>query len=185
MKKSVWGFIVVLFLIIAVSIYYQGANGHPADPSRSGSTSSGYARAPLFSLEGLDGRLVHLEDFRGKVVLINFWATWCPPCRHELPDIVRLREELKGKGFEVIGIILESRDARVENTVRQMQQSYGIHYPLVWGTNQVVMDYGNISAIPTTFVINKKGEIVQSFVGARDYQTFRKEVEKWLSETEL
>lgn len=132
--------------------------------------------APNFSWKGSDGVVRSLSDYKGKVVLVNFWGTWCPPCRRELPDIVKLRDEMKGK-MEVIGVCLE----RVENPaphVAKFAQANGLLYPLVIADESVVNAYGGINGVPTTFIVNTKGEITESMVGMRDEATFRKSIEK-------
>jgi thiol-disulfide isomerase/thioredoxin len=168
----------LILLLVAVILVLPG-DGHdkPVLPVQKNSQT---IKAPDFRLEKYGGGEIQLSDFKGKVVLLNFWATWCPPCRHELPDIAKLREELKGKGFEVIGIILERKDPNVISKVEKLKNEFGMKYPLAWGTNQVVVDYGNISSIPQSFIIDKNGNVVKVFIGARSYTAFKKVVEPLL-----
>jgi len=132
--------------------------------------------APDFNLVGIDGSQVNLSDYKGKVVMINFWATWCPPCRKELPDIARLREELKDDGFEVIGIIAEQQHPNVLRNVQNMKSGYGLNYPMAWFNNKVINDYGPINGIPRTFIIDKQGKIAVDIEGARPYSVFKQAV---------
>ncbi|GAB4169294.1 MAG: hypothetical protein Kow00108_02900 [Calditrichia bacterium] len=136
--------------------------------------------APDFTLMDITGKKVSLSDYKGHVVLINFWATWCPPCRAELPDISKLREKYKDSKFEVLGIILERNDPSVLAKVKEMKNKYKLNYPLIWGDNQIVRAYGNISSIPTSFIVDKSGNIVEQFVGARSYDTFEKMILPYL-----
>lgn len=169
-KKSKFLLIVLVFIMaLALIIPGIGHKHSDAPPVKQGENM----KAPNFLLENFDGGKIALDNFKGKVVLINFWATWCPPCRHELPDIARLREELKDRGFEVIGVILEAKSPQVMQKVNQLRNQFGMKYPLAWGTNKIVQDYGNISAIPQSFIVDTKGNIVKVFVGARDYDTFK------------
>jgi thiol-disulfide isomerase/thioredoxin len=131
--------------------------------------------APNFDLTSTDGKNVKLSDFRGKVVIVDFWATWCPPCRKGIPDLIELQNEFKDK-LVVIGVSL---DQDTKPDVVPFIKKYGINYPVVYGTNQVIMDYGSINAIPTSFVINKEGKIVDKHIGLvpkSDLETKIKEI---------
>ncbi|GMU95244.1 MULTISPECIES: TlpA disulfide reductase family protein [Ignavibacterium] len=119
-------------------------------------------KAADFKLKTLEGKEIRLSDYRGKIVIIDFWATWCPPCRKGIPDLISLQEEFK-KDLVVIGISLDQ-----QNTIKDLKpfiENYKINYPVVLGDEKVVKDYGGISAIPTSFIIDQKGNIVDSHVG--------------------
>lgn len=131
---------------------------------------------PEFSLKNLEGRQVRLSDYRGKVVLINFWATWCPPCLAEIPDLVKLKKEKAADKFEILGIVLSSR----ENSVKKIVSKAKVNYPILWGTNKVVEEFGGIPVIPRTFLLDKDGKIVVDFSGMRSYNFFKKLLDKYL-----
>ncbi len=114
--------------------------------------------APAFSLEGLNGKNVRLSDFRGKVVLVNFWASWCPPCKAEIPGFEKVYKAYRNKGFTIIGI---ATDNVPPSFIKQM----GITYPLAMADDKVVSDYGNISGIPTSFLIGREGRIIKKVFG--------------------
>lgn len=133
--------------------------------------------APNFSWKGSDGRTRSLADYKGRVVLINFWGTWCPPCRRELPDIVSLREEYKSKGFEVIGICLERSDDPV-SVVTEFASANGLMYPLLIGNEYIASAYGGIQAVPTTFVVDKSGIVRESLVGMQSASAFKGAVDR-------
>jgi len=118
--------------------------------------------APDFQLQNLDGQAISLSDFRGSPVLINFWATWCPSCRDEMPYLQQIYEEWLGKGLVLLAVdIGESLD-----TVESFMQSYNLSFPVLLDTNQdVALEY-NIRYIPTTFLIDKNGIIQVVKVGA-------------------
>lgn len=141
--------------------------------------------APNFTWTSADGKERSLKDYRGKVVLLNFWGTWCPPCRAELPDIVRLRKELQPKGFEVIGLGVNeearSGGSSPEENVAKFAQKNGLLYPLLLVDGNLIEAYGGLEGVPTTFIVNKKGEIVEMMVGMRDEATFRRSIEKAMS----
>jgi thiol-disulfide isomerase/thioredoxin len=117
--------------------------------------------APNFDLTSTNGKNVKLSDYRGKVVIVDFWATWCPPCRKGIPDLIELQKEFKDN-LVVIGVSL---DQDTKSDVVPFMKKYGINYPIVYGNDQVIMDYGSINAIPTSFVIDKTGKIVDKHIG--------------------
>lgn len=133
--------------------------------------------APIFAWKTAAGETRSLEDYKGKVVLLNFWGTWCPPCRRELPDIVRLREEYKAKGFEVVGICLERADDPI-GVVKEFAASNGLVYPLVIGNDALVAAYGGIQAVPTTFIVDRKGILREGLVGMQSATVFREAIER-------
>lgn len=120
--------------------------------------------APDFALTNLSGKTVRLSDFKGKIVLLDFWATWCPPCRREIPDFVQLQKQYASKGFTIVGIALDDGGAAV---VKPVAQKLGVNYPVVIGNAQIADDYGGIQALPTAFLVGRDGKILNSFVGAR------------------
>ena len=117
-----------------------------------------------FSLPALDGRTVRLEDFRGKVVLVNLWATWCVPCRGEIPFFVKLRNELEPRGFEIVGIAMWDE----ADNVRAYASAEKIPYPLVMGNDATATDFGNISGLPTSFLVDRDGKIVKRYFAVKD-----------------
>jgi thiol-disulfide isomerase/thioredoxin len=123
---------------------------------------SNTVKAPNFSLKTLDGKTVELTKLKGKAVLVNFWATWCPPCRAEIPDFIKAYDVYKSKGFEIVGIAL---DEDGWTAVKPFMEKNKINYPIVLGDMKVVEDYGNPSGIPTSFFIDKNGNIVDHVVG--------------------
>jgi len=120
-------------------------------------------KAPDFKLQSIDGKEIKLSDYKGKIVIIDFWATWCGPCRMGVPDLVALQKEYKDK-LVVIGISLD-RVSGTEKDVKAFIKQYKINYPIIFGTETVVKDYGDIQAIPTSFIIDQKGNIVDKHVG--------------------
>ena len=125
--------------------------------------------APSWELKDLEGKTVKLADFKGKVVLLNFWATWCPPCRQEIPDLVALQNQYRDKGLVVIGISLDEKGpAPVKAFVNRMK----INYPVVMGDQKTAAAYGGIEAIPTTFYIDRAGNVAGVHQGGADRATF-------------
>jgi len=136
--------------------------------------------APNFTLLNLAGNTVSLTDFKGKVVLLNFFATYCPPCRMEIPDFVKLQRELGPKGFVVIGI---SVDNDGEKILPSFVEKLGINYPVLLATTKVLKDYGNIYALPVTFILDRNHKIVKKFTGMVSEEEIRPIIVKLL-ETE-
>ncbi len=126
--------------------------------------------APDFTLTSLDGQKITLSSFKGKVVILDFWATWCPPCRAEIPGFVEIYNKYKDAGLVIIGIAMDS-----ENKVRSFVKSNKVTYPVVLGNGQLANLYGGIEGIPTTFVIDKNGKIANMHVGYADKNLFIKE----------
>jgi peroxiredoxin len=115
-----------------------------------------------FALKDLDGNTVRLSDYSGKAVLINFWATWCPPCRAELPDLIAAHNELAGESFVILGISLDQTGPAA---VQKYVQKSGINFPILMGNQDVVTQYGNFRGIPTSFLLNSRHEQVKRYTG--------------------
>jgi peroxiredoxin len=134
-------------------------------------------RAPNFALADVEGRPVHLADYKGKVVMVNFWATWCGPCRAELPDIVTLYDTYRARGLEVLGL---SADEDGPQMVKDFAQRNGLPYTIVMADDATQLAYG-IDAYPTTFVIDRDGVVRGRYVGAQSLQVLEAAVKPLLS----
>ena len=138
---------------------------------------SGYPLAPDFRLVDSQGRTLSLSDLKGKVVILDFWATWCPPCRQEIPGYIELYNKYQQQGLEIVGVSL---DQDGWEPVRPFMESFKINYSIVMGNMSVVQAYGGINAIPTTFLINRQGKVVDQKVGARPVDYYEDLLSKWL-----
>jgi cytochrome c biogenesis protein CcmG/thiol:disulfide interchange protein DsbE len=123
--------------------------------------------APEFTLKNLEGRDVSLHEFGGKIVLLDFWATWCPPCRKSIPELVSLQNRYEDQGLVVIGISLDDPAKASDGFLRDFKKENRMNYPILRGGEGVVRDYFGDEriGIPTMFVINRDGEIVERHVG--------------------
>lgn len=168
-------YFLALTILLSVNTFSSDFMNHAVRADKNISLSSD--KAPDFSLKSVDGKTVKLSDYKGKVVIIDFWATWCPPCRKGIPDLISIQNEFKDK-VVIIGISLDR-----EKTIKDVPgfvKSYGINYPVVYGDDKVVIDYGGIQSIPTAFVIDKNGNIADSHVGLTDKDTYVNKIKELL-----
>lgn len=172
--------VVILLFVFNNSDYLFGGeepNG-PYPPSYVPAGEQKSAQAPDFELPTTDGKKLKLSDLKGKVVIVDFWATWCPPCRKGVPDLVELKKKYGKKGFEVVGISLDA--PQTKGDVVPFIKDYGINYPVVYGNEAVTISYGGVQSIPTAFVIDKQGKIVASYVGLRPKEVYEDHIKKLL-----
>lgn len=123
-----------------------------------------------------------VEDYRGKVLLLNFWTTWCPPCRGELPDLVRLHRDFAAE-VAVVGISIDDRGTpeQIQTKLRQALATYQIDYPVFFDSKmELYQAYGSFPAIPTTFLIDAQGQVRKVYEGARSYAAFAQDIQDLL-----
>ena len=123
------------------------------------------SQAPEFVLNDLDGNQYRLSDYRGKVVIINFWATWCPPCRAEMPSMQRAWELLEDKGIIMFGIDV----GEDEDTIFQFTANYPVEFPLLMDNDSSVINQWPVRGLPTTFVVDPQGRIIYRAIGGREW----------------
>lgn len=145
-----------------------------------GACSQGFAieigeKAPEFSLKDINGKTVSITDFNGKVVILDFFASWCPPCRQEVPDFIELQKTYGDKGFAMLGVALVT----VEEA-KDFADKAGINYPVLVDDGKVSNLYGPIRSIPTTFVLDKLGKIVKMYIGFRPKADFENDIKELL-----
>lgn len=128
--------------------------------------------APAFEVTGLDGKRFTLAGSRGKVILLNFWATWCGPCRAEIPDLVELQNKYKER-FQILSLVVDDDDAEA---IKKFVEKSGINYPVALAGDELRMQYGGIPALPTSFLLDTEGRIVQKHEGLRDPILYEVEV---------
>lgn len=136
--------------------------------SGSGFPDQSFPPAPDFRLIDLEGKTHTLSDYQGKILLINFWATWCPPCRAEIPDFVEVYASKKSQGLEILGVSVDNlAPSALKNFVSRLK----INYPVALATEKIILDYQPGEYIPTTIVLDKKGRIRHKHVGQLDKET--------------
>lgn len=132
--------------------------------------------APDFTLPKFDGGQLRLSSYRGKIVLLDFWATWCVPCREETPHFVELQKAYGDRGLQIIGVSMDDSP----DPVRPFYQQFKINYPVVMGTADVGSAYGGVLGLPIAFLIDRDGHIYSKHMGATDPALFEKDVEALL-----
>lgn len=155
-------------LILIIGIFLLGAC------SSSGAMEIG-KKAIEFTLNDINGNRVNLADYSGKVVILDFFADWCPPCRQEIPDFIALEKEYGDKGFSMIGVALVDK-----NAAQSFSDKMGINYPVLIDDGNVSTAYGPIRSIPTTFVIDKEGKVAKVYIGYRPKDVFEKDIKELL-----
>ena len=128
--------------------------------------------APDFNLTGLDGKAVTLAGYKDKAILLNFWATWCGPCRAEIPDLVELQNKYRDH-LQIIGLVVDDDD---RDAIKKFVAEFAINYPVALATNDLRLQYGGIPALPTSFVLDAAGRIVQKHEGLRDPLLYETEI---------
>jgi peroxiredoxin len=159
----------IVFLIFAVAGIALSTFGQQA--------TSQQEPAPAFELKDINRRTVRLSDFKGKVVLLNFWATWCAPCRAEMPDLVKLQNEYRSKGLQVVGM---TYPAYTRAGVRHLARRLKLNYPILLGTGGLAVQYGVSEALPTTIVIDREGQIRARILGILEPEEFEQHIKPLL-----
>lgn len=129
--------------------------------------------APKFALKDADGKIVKIEDYKGKVVLLNFWATWCGPCKIEIPWFVEFEQRYKDKGFAVLGVAMDEEGWEV---VKPYVTDKKVNYRVVVGDDSTAQLYGGVDSLPTTFLIDREGKIAGVHIGLVSKGDYEKDI---------
>lgn len=142
--------------------------------------------APVVSFKNLDGQDVPLSEYKGKVVLVNFWATWCEPCQLEIPWLIEIQQKYSAKGFTVLGVDVDDEGSNVVSAYTAKErfhvngQQLAINYPVLRGNDDVADKFGGLLGYPTSFLISRDGKIVKKTQGLIDYEEITKAIESQL-----
>jgi len=159
-------------IVVGGALAVMGCNTAPAGSAAVASVKPAEKRnaAPDFELTDASGRKVKLSDYKGKVVLLNFWATWCGPCKLEIPWFADFEKRYKDQGFAVLGV---SMDEDGWEAVKPYIEAKQVNYRIMIATEEVAQKYGGVEALPTTFIIDREGRIVSTHIGLvmkKDYE---------------
>ena len=175
MKRNPFALVVVA-VVVAGMLYF---GFHSARRSVAGTPMLKQASiAPDFSLESIDGKNMKLSDLRGHAVLLNFWATWCSPCKIEMPWFVELQKQYGAQGLQIVGVAMD--DASKED-IAKFAKDMGVNYPILIGKESVGDQYGGVPALPETFVIGRDGKFVDKIIGLRGRSEIEDDVKKALN----
>ncbi len=173
--KRIFG---VSALLVLVAVFAAGCGDVSNDASARVAAATGPRDpAPDFTLKDIEGRDVRLSDYEGKVVLLNFWATWCGPCKIEMPWFVEFQQKYKDRGFSVIAV---SMDEEGWDVVRPFLDDLKPNFPVVIGNDEMGDEFGGVVALPTTFIIDKEGKIASSHQGLVSKGDYEDEIEELL-----
>jgi thiol-disulfide isomerase/thioredoxin len=168
----------VLVAVVAAGMLYFGFHWVRRSASARTPVIARPADAPDFTLESLDGKSLRLSDLRGKVVLLNFWATWCDPCKIEMPWFVELQNEYGPQGLQVVGVAMD--DSSKED-IAKFAKDMGVNYPVLLGKEAVGDEYGGVPALPESFFISREGRIVDKILGLQGKADIEEAVKKALN----
>ncbi len=135
--------------------------------------------APSFSLEDAKGEDVKLAGYQGKVVLLNFWATWCEPCNLEIPWFIDFDRKYRDQGLAILGV---SMDESGWNAVRPFIHAKNMNYPVMLASRQMAEQYGGVDALPTTFIIDRSGNVAAKYIGVPNRSTYEAKIQQLLGE---
>lgn len=163
MYKRVFFKVTLIFLSVLLS-------GFVASPVFSGS------KMPAFTLENaVTGEKISSQQFRGKSLLVIFFATWCPPCLQEIPNLIDLQNQYQGKGFSVVGLSVDTEGKQV---IQKLVKREKINYPIMMADNSVTRDFGGVYGIPTSFLVNSRGTVVKKYTGYVSHSVLARDIEQ-------
>ena len=182
MKKRDPVVIVVVAVVIALMLFFGIRKAHRAPVAELGPATSGSPAksrpAPDFSLQSLDGKTLRLSDFKGKAVLLNFWATWCEPCKIEMPWFVDLQNKYGAQGLQVLGVAMDDSDKK---DIAKFVKDMGVNYPVAIGKEAVGNDYGGVQFLPETFFIDRAGRVQDKVFGLKGKGEIEDSIKKILA----
>jgi len=173
-KRSPLALVIVAFVVtLMLYVGYHKARG--AGLTSHLTTSS---VAPDFTLESLDGKSLRLSDLRGKAVLLNFWATWCGPCKIEMPWFVDFQKQYGSQGLQIVGVAMDDAS---KADIAKFAKDMGVNYPILIGKESVGDQYGGVPALPESFVISRDGKIMDKIIGLRGKAEIEDSIKKALN----
>lgn len=160
-------------VVLVLALLLAATACQPRPESKESQRSREAGMAPKFLLNDLDGKPVRSEDFAGKLLVVNFWASWCGPCKLEIPHLVELYDKYRDRGVVVIGIAIDPAGPEV---LKAFADDMEVSYPMLVGDEKIFNDFGGLFGLPTTFVVDQNGAIRKKFVGLVDPLLFEEEI---------
>lgn len=179
MNRNVFVLIALALAVTVMIVAGQHLARRSAQPGSAGFQQGKVA--PDFQLKDLDGKSVRLSDLRGKAVLLNFWATWCPPCKEEIPWFVDFQKQYGRQGLQIVGVAMD--DAKPE-AIAKFAADMHMNYPVLLGTNDVADSYGGVEALPTSFYIGRDGKITRTVFGLAPHHEVEENIRAALGQGE-
>ena len=172
--------IIIVAMVVSVMLIagvYKSRRS-PDGISATGPNMTGQ-QAPDFALQSLDGKTVHLSDFRGKAVVLNFWATWCQPCKIEMPWFAELQKQYGPQGLQIVGVAMDDASPK---DIGEFAHDLGVNYPILVGKEEVGNAYGGVQFLPATFYIGRDGKVVDKVFGLKGRGEIENSLKKALAE---
>jgi len=181
LKRTVVVFTVMVVVIAGLLVLAHFRQALPgAAPARNPAASSPGHSAPDFDLTDLQGNAVKLSDLRGKAVVLNFWASWCAPCKEEIPWFVEMQKRYGSQGLQIVGISMDEGDPK---EVVKFAAENAINYPVVFGVEKVADEYGGIDYLPTTFYIDRNGVVLDRVYGQPERDEIEQKIKRAIATT--
>jgi thiol-disulfide isomerase/thioredoxin len=188
MKKNVFVVIVILAVIVVAAHYADKATrlAHTKAAGTKDESKDAGAPAPELTLKDLDGKDVSISQFKGKVVLVNFWATWCEPCRFEIPWLIEMQQKYGAKGFTVLGVAMDDEGRKIVAPFVEKERfdvngtKSQMNYPIVIGDEEAADKFGGLFGYPTSVLINRDGKQIKRITGLISYDEISRTVESQL-----
>ncbi|MGA8154123.1 MAG: TlpA disulfide reductase family protein [Terriglobales bacterium] len=172
--------VIVVAMVVALMLVFGLNLAHKSKNSTATNAQMKNGMAPDFTLQSLDGKTVRLADFRGKAVLLNFWATWCSPCKIEMPWFVELQKQYGPEGLQVVGVAMD--DASTKD-IADFAKEMGVNYPVLIGKESVGDAYGGVQFLPENFYIDRNGKVLDRAFGLKGRDEVEDDIKRILAST--